>query len=103
MAGAHRCPACRAATIPASPALITVHGMFSAGIQVIPRRACQRNGGHQVTTVIAVIAAITAAFCFAVAAMVQQSVARASGADEVMQPRLLLDLARRPRWLAGIG
>jgi drug/metabolite transporter (DMT)-like permease len=56
-----------------------------------------------VTTVVAVIAAITAAFCFAVASLVQQSVARASGADEVMQPRLLLDLARRPRWLAGIG
>ena len=55
------------------------------------------------TTVIAVIAAVTAAFCFAVASLVQQSVARASGADEVMQPRLLLDLARRPRWLAGVG
>ena len=44
-----------------------------------------------------------AAFCFAVAALVQQTVARAAGADEVMHPRLLLDLARRPRWLAGIG
>ncbi|HUY46249.1 MAG TPA: DMT family transporter [Streptosporangiaceae bacterium] len=55
------------------------------------------------TTVIAVVAAVAAAFCFAVASIVQQSVARASGADEVMRPRLLLDLARRPRWLAGIG
>lgn len=52
---------------------------------------------------IAVVAALAAAFCFAVASLVQQTVARASGADEVMQPRLLLDLARRPRWLAGIG
>ena len=55
------------------------------------------------TTVIAVAAALAAAFCFAVASLVQQTVARASGADEVMQPRLLLDLARRPRWLAGIA
>jgi hypothetical protein len=56
-----------------------------------------------VTTVIAVIAALLAAFCFAVAALVQQTVARATGADEAMRPRLLLDLARRPLWLAGIG
>lgn len=55
------------------------------------------------TTVIAVVAALLAAFCFAVAALVQQTVARAAGADDVMHPRLLLDLARRPRWLAGIG
>jgi hypothetical protein len=55
------------------------------------------------TTVIAVVAAVAAAFCFAVASIVQQSVARVSGADEVMRPRLLVDLARRRRWLAGIG
>ena len=55
------------------------------------------------TTVIAVVAALLAAFCFAVAALVQQTVARATGADEALRPRLLLDLARRPRWLAGIG
>lgn len=55
------------------------------------------------TTVIAVIAALMAAFCFAAASLVQQTVARASGADEVMRPRLLLGLARRPLWLAGIG
>lgn len=55
------------------------------------------------TTVIAVVAALLAAFCFAVAALVQQTVARATGADDAMHPRLLLDLARRPRWLAGIG
>jgi drug/metabolite transporter (DMT)-like permease len=56
-----------------------------------------------VTTVIAVIAALVAAFCFAAASLVQQTVARASGAEEVMRPRLLLDLGRRPLWLAGIG
>jgi hypothetical protein len=50
-----------------------------------------------------VVAALTAAFCFAQASLVQQTVARASGADEVLRFRLLLDLARRPRWLAGIG
>lgn len=55
------------------------------------------------TTVIAVVAALLAAFCFAVAALVQQTVARATGADEALRPRLLLDLARRPRWLAGVG
>ena len=55
------------------------------------------------TTVIAVVAALTAAFCFAQASLVQQTVARASGADEVLRLRLLLDLARRPLWLAGIG
>jgi uncharacterized membrane protein len=55
------------------------------------------------TTVVAVVAAVAAAFCFAVASIVQQSVARVSGADEVMRPRLLVDLARRRRWLAGIG
>jgi len=60
-------------------------------------------GGHQVTTVIAVLAALVAAFCFAAASLVQQTAARASGADEVMRPWLLLDLARRPLWLAGIG
>lgn len=55
------------------------------------------------TTVIAVVAALTAAFCFAQASLVQQTVARESGADEVLRLRLLLDLARRPLWLAGIG
>ena len=37
-------------------------------------------GGHQVNTVIAVLAALVAAFCFAAASLVQQTVARASGA-----------------------
>ncbi len=55
------------------------------------------------TTVVAVVAALTAAFCFAQASLVQQTVARESGADEVLRFRLLLDLARRPRWLAGVG
>jgi hypothetical protein len=56
-----------------------------------------------VTTVIAVLAALVAAFCFAAASLVQQTVARASGADEVMPARLLLHLAHRPLWLAGVG
>jgi drug/metabolite transporter (DMT)-like permease len=56
-----------------------------------------------VTTLIAVLAALVAAFCFAAASLMQQTVARASGAADVMRPRLLLDLGRRPLWLAGIG
>jgi hypothetical protein len=42
--------------------------------------------GHPVSTVVAVIAALVAAFCFAAASLVQQTVARASGADELMRP-----------------
>ena len=75
----------------------------TAAVDFVPSRAGQVNGGRLVTTVIAVVAALLAAFCFAVAALVQQTVARATAADEAMHPRLLLDLARRPRWLAGIG
>jgi drug/metabolite transporter (DMT)-like permease len=59
--------------------------------------------GQLVTIAIAVICALVAAFCFAAGSLVQQTVARSSGADELMRPRLLLDLARRPLWLAGIG
>lgn len=53
-------------------------------------------------TAIAVFAALGAAFCFAVASVVQQGAARASGED-VLSFRLLLALVRQPRWLAGIG
>jgi hypothetical protein len=59
--------------------------------------------GQPVTIVIAVICALVAAFCFAAGSLIQQTVARVSGAGEVMRPRLLLDLARRPLWLAGIS
>lgn len=53
-------------------------------------------------TVIAVVAALAAACCFAAGSLVQQSVARESGQD-VLRWRLLLDLIRQPRWIAGVG
>ncbi len=53
-------------------------------------------------TTIAVAAALGAAFCFAVGSIVQQGVARESGAD-VLRLRLLLRLVREPRWIAGVA
>lgn len=49
---------------------------------------------------IAIIAALAAACCFALAAVVQHSVAGGSG-EGTLSPRLLVALARSPRWLAG--
>lgn len=54
------------------------------------------------TLVIAVIAALGAAFLFAVASVVQQGVARSS-TEQVLRPRLLLDLLGERRWLAGVA
>lgn len=56
----------------------------------------------QVATAISIGAALAAAFCFAVGSLVQQSVARESGQD-VLRLRLLLDLVRQPRWVAGVA
>jgi drug/metabolite transporter (DMT)-like permease len=53
-------------------------------------------------TAIAVIAALTAGFCFAVGSVIQQSAARASHAG-VLRVRLLLTLLRQPRWIAGVA
>lgn len=53
-------------------------------------------------TTIAVAGALSAAFCFAVGSLVQQGVARESGAD-VLRFRLLLRLVRQPRWLGGVA
>lgn len=53
-------------------------------------------------TAIAVVAALGAAFCFAVGSIVQQGVARESGEDP-LRVRLLLDLLRQPRWIAGVA
>jgi hypothetical protein len=52
-------------------------------------------------TTIAVVAALTAGFCFAVGSVIQQSAARASHAG-VLSIRLLLDLLRQPRWVGGV-
>jgi hypothetical protein len=55
-----------------------------------------------VATLIAVIAALGAACCFALAAVVQHSAARPTN-EELLSLRLLLALVRNPRWLAGAG
>ena len=52
-------------------------------------------------TVIAVTAALGAACCFALAAVVQHGAARETG-EKLLSLRLLLALARNPRWLAGV-
>ncbi|MFB9836197.1 DMT family transporter [Actinoallomurus acaciae] len=54
-------------------------------------------------TVVAVTAALLAACCFAVAAVLQQAAASSVPEDQSLRPRLILSLARRPLWLAGIG
>ena len=53
-------------------------------------------------TTIAVVAALTAGFCFAAGSVVQQGVARQTG-DEALRFRLLWDLVRTPRWVAGVA
>jgi len=55
-----------------------------------------------VATVIAVTAALGAACCFALAAVVQHGAARDTG-EKLLSLRLLLALARNPRWLAGVA
>ncbi|MCD0486025.1 DMT family transporter [Streptacidiphilus sp. ASG 303] len=50
-----------------------------------------------------VLTALLAALCFAVAAVLQQEAAGAEPGAESLRPRLLLRLARRPLWLAGIA
>jgi hypothetical protein len=53
-------------------------------------------------TTIAIVAALTAGFCFAAGSVVQQGVARRSG-NEALRFRLLWDLVRQPRWVAGVA
>jgi hypothetical protein len=55
-----------------------------------------------VTTAIAVVGALIAACCFALGSLVQQGEARESSED-ALRLRLLLDLVKQPRWLAGMG
>lgn len=54
-------------------------------------------------TIIAVVAALAAGACFAVGGFLQQREASVRPEGESLSPRLLLDLARQPAWLAGIG
>jgi hypothetical protein len=53
-------------------------------------------------TGIAVVAALTAACCFAVAAVMQQAAAASEPEAKALSPHLIVDLARRPLWIAGI-
>ncbi|GHD91836.1 DMT family transporter [Streptomyces naganishii] len=55
------------------------------------------------TTGFAVAAALASACCFAAAAVMQQSAAASVPESDSLRPRLILDLLRRPLWLAGIG
>lgn len=54
-------------------------------------------------TGIAVLAALLAACCFAVAAVLQQAAAAEAPEAESLRPRLVLRLARRPMWVAGVS
>lgn len=52
---------------------------------------------------VAVPVALAAGASFAVGSVLQQSAAREAPSDEALSWRLLADLVRRPRWLAGIA
>lgn len=51
----------------------------------------------------AVVAALAAAFLYAVASVLQQSEAERQPAEQALRPSLLARLAMRPRWIAGLG
>lgn len=59
--------------------------------------------GHRCAVIVAVVAGLAAGGCFAISGVLQQLVASRRPPDESMSPRLILDLARRPTWLAGLG
>lgn len=52
---------------------------------------------------VAVGAAVMAAVFFALAAVLQQRAAQREPAENSLRPRLILDLARRPAWVAGVA
>ncbi|MEU2429392.1 DMT family transporter [Streptomyces sp. NPDC007861] len=54
-------------------------------------------------TAVAVSAALLSALAFGVASVLQQQAAREAPAWEALRLRLVLHLARRPKWLAGMG
>jgi hypothetical protein len=53
--------------------------------------------------VVAVSSALLAAVCFGVGSVLQHEAARQASMRKSMRLRLLLDLVRRPGWLAGLG
>ncbi|MFE7765336.1 DMT family transporter [Streptomyces sp. NPDC057438] len=54
-------------------------------------------------TAVAVPTALLSAICFGVGSVLQQQAARQASQQKSLQLRLLLDLARRPMWLTGMG
>jgi drug/metabolite transporter (DMT)-like permease len=52
---------------------------------------------------VAVVAALAAAFLYAVASVLQQWEAERQPAEQALRPSLLARLATRPRWIAGLG
>ncbi len=52
---------------------------------------------------VAVGLALASACCYAVAAALQEHVAAATHGDATLSPRLLVRLARQPRWLLGVA
>lgn len=61
------------------------------------------DGTAGVTLVVAVPAAVGAGALFATSNVLQQRAARRTPPDESLRPSLLVDLAHRPIWLAGIA
>ncbi|MZD03635.1 hypothetical protein GTW43_00840 [Streptomyces sp. SID5785] len=53
--------------------------------------------------VLVLVLAVSAAFCLGIGFVLQQNAARHAPLGDFLTPRLLLDLMRMPRWLAGIG
>ena len=53
--------------------------------------------------VLTVVLALGAGLCYAIAAVVQQRVAAQQPPELSLSLRLIVQLARRPLWLAGIG
>ncbi|MEV0849047.1 DMT family transporter [Streptomyces sp. NPDC049954] len=54
-------------------------------------------------SVLVVVLAVTAAFCLGTGFVFQQNAARHAPLNDFLSPRILLDLMRKPRWLAGLG
>ncbi|MFI6878050.1 DMT family transporter [Streptomyces sp. NPDC050400] len=54
-------------------------------------------------SVLVLVLAVSAAFCLGVGFVLQQNAAAHAPLGDFLSPRLLLDLVRVPRWLAGIG
>ncbi len=66
-------------------------------------RGASRPSLDLVRLLAAVLAALAAAFTFAISAVLQQRSARELPDTESLHPRLVLDLVRRPTWVAGVA